>query len=217
MAEQQIGANKEEAERLRLKTYHGTPCEKGHTKRYTKGGKCFECSAEALRRNRKKAKAAKTGKVTKGRAVVATEKPTSGWEGLARRARALIEKADNAAEKAEQFYKSAGLTIKEIKDKFPKQWEAIVRDEIHIGRSRAYELMLIADGKATLATIRQRTNERQKALKAKSSVITDRPAVSPAPRSLREAILYGGLGHEETPPPRAESAGRRSKLGAHSA
>jgi len=54
--------------------------------------------------------------------------------------------------------------------------EAIVRDECGIGRSRAYELMAIADGRTTLEKVRASINERQKIHKARSqSVITDKP------------------------------------------
>ena len=42
--------------------------------------------------------------------------PTPAVLTLARRVKALIEKGDRAAEKAEQFYKSAGIHIKEIKE-----------------------------------------------------------------------------------------------------
>jgi hypothetical protein len=177
---------KAEALKQGLKTYYtGKPCPKGHIDEIFVKGRCRTCTLEATAARRRKAK---TGKSTKSKAVVASGKPTNGsnvaegqaWGGLVRRLKVLIEKGDKAAEKAEQFYKSAGLTIKEIKEKFPDNWEAIVRDECGIGRSRAYELISIADGRATLASIRASTNERQKTLKAKSrSVITDRPEVAP--------------------------------------
>src|SRR5262249_48555803 len=105
-------------------------------------------------------------------------------ETLVRRVKALIEKGDKAAEKAEQFYKSAGIHIKEIKQQ-SEDWETIVREQCGLGRSRAYELMAIADGRTTLEKVRASTNERQKVHKTKSqSVITDRkPEPEPvAPR-----------------------------------
>src|SRR5262249_27220023 len=85
---------------------------------------------------------------------------------LARRVKALIDKGDRAAEKAEQFYKSAGIHIKEIKDQ-SDDWETIIRQECDIGRSRAYELMAIADGKTTLKKVRAAANERKKVHRAK--------------------------------------------------
>jgi hypothetical protein len=199
--------SKQEAIKLGLKRYFPNKrCAKGHLCEWFVNGKCVECNRE---RNKLRPKTGKTGKVA-SKAVVASVEPTnggtnaalnsaSGWGGLARRVKALIEKADKAADKAEQFYKSAGLTIKEIKEKYPDDWEAIVRDECGIGRSRAYELISIADGKANLAMIRANTNERQKIHKAKSqSVITDSPKVAEPPIIEPEVI-------EETPPPEIEA------------
>jgi hypothetical protein len=81
---------------------------------------------------------------------LAEAKPTISAQvlTLVRRVKALIEKGDRAAEKAEQFYKSAGIHTKEIKEQ-SEDWETIVREKCGIGRSRAYELMAIADGKTT--------------------------------------------------------------------
>jgi hypothetical protein len=78
---------------------------------------------------------------------------TSSVGTLVRRVKALIEKGDKAAEKAEQFYKSAGIHIKEIKQQ-SEDWETIVREQCNIGRSRAYELMAIADGRTTFEKVR---------------------------------------------------------------
>src|SRR6516165_827288 len=72
---------------------------------------------------------------------------------LTRRIKALIDKGDRAAEKAEQFYKAAGIHIKEIKQTQSERWEIIVREQCGLGRSRAYELMAIADGKTTLEKV----------------------------------------------------------------
>ena len=163
----------------------GKPCKVcGGILRYVNSGKCIECH-KARNAARKWGKVKTTGADTKSKAVTPVNggdsaalnvgDRASAWGGLARRVKALIERADKAADKAEQFYKSAGLTIKEIKEKFPN-WEAIVRDECGIGRSRAYELMAIADGRTTLEKVRASINERQKIHKARSqSVITDKP------------------------------------------
>jgi hypothetical protein len=91
---------------------------------------------------------------------------------LARRIKALIEKGDKAAEKAEQFYKSAGIHIKEIKQKESEHWETIVREQCGLGRSRAYELIAIADGRTTLEKVRAAATERQKVHRAKSESVT---------------------------------------------
>ena len=109
---------------------------------------------------------------------------TSPVETLVRHVKALIEKGDKAAEKAEQFYKSAGIHIKEIKQQ-SEDWETIVREQCNIGRSRAYELMAIADGRTTLEKVRASTNERQKVHRAKpeQESVTSRTEPEPvAPR-----------------------------------
>ena len=48
---------------------------------------------------------------------------------LARRVKVLIEKGDRAAEKAEQFYKAAGIHIRQIKEESLDNWETIVREQ----------------------------------------------------------------------------------------
>jgi hypothetical protein len=89
---------------------------------------------------------------------------------LVRRIKALIEKGDRAAEKAEQFYKAAGIHIREIKEQ-SDEWETIVREQCGLGRSRAYELMAIADGKTTLEKVRDRSNRSSKISHAKKSAV----------------------------------------------
>ena len=93
---------------------------------------------------------------------------------LARRVKVLIEKGDRATEKAEQFYKAAGIHIKQIKEQSLDNWETIVREQCNIGRSRAYELMAIADGKTTLEKVRAGSNERKKVHRAKSESVPER-------------------------------------------
>jgi hypothetical protein len=54
------------------------------------------------------------------------------------------------------------------------EWETIVREQCGLGRSRAYELMAIADGKTTLEKVRATTNERKKVHRAKSESVPER-------------------------------------------
>jgi hypothetical protein len=108
---------------------------------------------------------------------------------LTRRINALIEKGDRAAEKAEQFYKAAGIHIKEIKEKQPEHWESIVRDKCGLGRSRAYELMAIADGKTTLEKVRADTNERKKVHRAKPESVPERTGAVVVDRATGSAEI----------------------------
>jgi hypothetical protein len=107
---------------------------------------------------------------------------------LARRIRALVEKGDRAAEKAEQFYKAAGIHIKEIKQKQSEHWETIVREQCGIGQSRAYELMAIADGRTTLEKVRADTNERKKVHRAKPDPVSVPERTEQEERDRQECV-----------------------------
>lgn len=83
---------------------------------------------------------------------------------LIRTAKAFQEKAEHAAEKAEQFYVSFGLTLAELKDRKPEgtPWPAFVKKYFDIGRSRADELIQIAHGKTTVENVREGKRERMR-------------------------------------------------------
>jgi hypothetical protein len=82
---------------------------------------------------------------------------------VAKAVRALIAKGDKAAEKAEQYYKAAGLHLKELKENKPDgvTWEAFVKEECGISRERADELIRIGDGRTTVAEVRKKAEERK--------------------------------------------------------
>jgi hypothetical protein len=113
-----------------------------------------------------------------------TPEPSAQVLTLVRRIKALVEKADRAADKAEQFYKSAGIHIKEIKEQ-SEDWETIVREQCGLGRSRAYELMAIADGKVTLEKVRADANERKKVHRTKSDGASVPERTEPGPINQR--------------------------------
>jgi hypothetical protein len=69
----------------------------------------------------------------------------------------LIEKGDKAKAKSEQFYIAAGQHLKTLKTEHTgntAEWEALLKEKCGIGKSRAYELMKIADGRATVEEVR---------------------------------------------------------------
>lgn len=75
----------------------------------------------------------------------------------------LFEKAEQASEKAEQYYTAIGLNLKELKDRKPKDipWpEFAAKHFPMIGRSRGYELLQLADGKTTVEKTRAGTRDR---------------------------------------------------------
>jgi hypothetical protein len=117
-----------EAKKKGLKTYYtGKPCPQGHVAEIFVNGRCRTCTLEATAKYRKAHKA--NGTTKPGNAVVSTNAAKApvlapAVTALVRRVRALIEKGDRAADKAEQFYKAAGIHIKEIKAATsPRRWQ----------------------------------------------------------------------------------------------
>jgi hypothetical protein len=102
--------------------------------------------------------------------VVATK---ANFIALEKNVRVLLEKAAHAADKAEQFYVSAGLRLKQLKETHAtikgqrgwKPWAEYVRATFDLGQPRADELIRIADGRTTVAETRGKTAERMKKLR----------------------------------------------------
>jgi hypothetical protein len=72
--------------------------------------------------------------------------------------------AEHAAGKAEQHYISAGQYLKTLKEQHNgswAEWEELLKTKIGIGKSRASELMAIADGTKTTKQVRADTNKRK--------------------------------------------------------
>jgi hypothetical protein len=82
---------------------------------------------------------------------------------LCREIRALIKQGDLAGE---EFYKAAGQRIKELKAHSSK-WLILVRQECGIGRSRAFQLVAIAEGRQVVATARTRNAEANRRFRAR--------------------------------------------------
>jgi hypothetical protein len=78
--------------------------------------------------------------------------------------KAHIAKTEQYAEKSEQHAISAGLLLKELKAAHTgnwAEWEELLKTKIGIGKSRASELMQIADGRKTVEAVREETNQRK--------------------------------------------------------
>lgn len=69
---------------------------------------------------------------------------------------------DRAKERAEQQYLSAGLYLKEAKERIARRkdmtWPQFLLAHCNIGKSRANEIIMIADGRTTLETLNDRKN-----------------------------------------------------------
>jgi hypothetical protein len=75
----------------------------------------------------------------------------------------LIEKGDHAAEKAEQFYVAAGRHLATLRAGRTKtEWEKIVHERCSLRKTRAYELMKLADGTRTVEQTRALRDQRDK-------------------------------------------------------
>src|SRR5262249_9187202 len=78
--------------------------------------------------------------------------------------RAHIAKGDKAKDKAEQHYIAAGQYLAALKREHTgtwAEWESLVKTKAGIGKSRASELMRIADGTKTADRVRGATNNRK--------------------------------------------------------
>lgn len=86
--------------------------------------------------------------------------------------------AEKAAEKAEQHYKSAGIILLDAKEKVLKTrgltWPRFLAENCPIGRSRADEIIMIANGEKTYEQTVER--HREKRARQKSA---ERPANRP--------------------------------------
>jgi hypothetical protein len=91
-----------------------------------------------------------------------------------RAVRECIAKGNKAKRKAEDFYITAGQHLKALKDTHDErggtwaEWEALLKDK-GISKSRASELMQIADGTKTVEEVRVGKAESMKRLRAKGS------------------------------------------------
>jgi hypothetical protein len=81
--------------------------------------------------------------------------------------KALIERGEKAEQKAKDFFIAAGQHLKTLHDIHKErggtwaEWETLVKEKCGIGKSRASELMQIADGRKTNDEVRAGTSHRQ--------------------------------------------------------
>jgi hypothetical protein len=130
------------------------------------------------------------GAATPHEGGVSVTAETLGQEIVAR-----IGAGDKSAERASQMYISAGLNLIEAKRLFP-DFKAFLRDHCNgLSRSRAYELIEIANGKSEEVRSKNRTRDRRRRDKAagvrgsrtpNSSVKKPQPPKSQAQRALAE-------------------------------
>jgi hypothetical protein len=100
---------------------------------------------------------------------------------------ALIRKLRHAKNKVEQYHFSIGRHIAAIKTARPDDWQDVVKTECNLSRSRAYELMAIADGSKTIEQTRDQVNARKikhrKSVRSGTDNVGEGPADNDAPAS----------------------------------
>ena len=113
---------------------------------------------------------------------------------LAKTIKVLVEKADRAKQKAEEFYISAGLHLITLKAEHKgtwAQWAVLVRKKCGLGKSRASELMRIDGGHTSVAEVRSAKAESVRKARTASPLRSgeDKPEPSTA-EMLREHQAY---------------------------
>jgi hypothetical protein len=92
-------------------------------------------------------------------------------ESLIRTVRTLVAKGDKAAAKSEQFYVAAGQHLWPLKNQHRgswAEWEDLLKERCGLGKSRASELMRIANGTTTVEQIRSEKAESVRKVRAVS-------------------------------------------------
>ena len=83
---------------------------------------------------------------------------------------AQIEAGDKAKARAQDHYKAAGLQLIKAKQRVGRNFRAFLKEHCNrLGKSRAYELIKIAEGETTTKEVRAKTNERTKRHRAKKA------------------------------------------------
>ncbi len=85
-------------------------------------------------------------------------------ETLGAEIKARVEAGDRAFNKAEQHYISAGIQLAEAKARLAETkemlWSAFLFSHVRLKERRVRELLALADGRTTLAEMREKTRER---------------------------------------------------------
>lgn len=122
---------------------------------------------------------------------------------LVKTIKAHIAAGDRAAEKSQQHYISAGQHLKELKAQHDDaggkwvEWTALLKDKIGIRKSRASELMAIADGRRTIEQVRAATGERTARTRAlQSSSLSPLRSGESVTRHVWVCDTCGGRSHK---------------------
>jgi hypothetical protein len=113
-----------------------------------------------------------TGALTEAAALIDGAGSIDDEARLIRSIKAHIAKGEQYHERGDQHFISAGLELKQLKAEHAgtwAEWEELLKTKIGIGKSRASELMQIADGTKTVEGIREATAEKVRQIRARKS------------------------------------------------
>jgi hypothetical protein len=117
-------------------------------------------------------------KITSENIVSANANKDQCWKAV----RAHIAKGDQLKDKAEQHYIAAGQYLAALKAEHTgtwAEWEVLIKEKAGIGKSRASELMQIADGRKTAEDVRADSAERKARERSNLSVTSRRSTGEP--------------------------------------
>jgi hypothetical protein len=136
--------------------------------------------------------------------------PTNSAEPVdvvAGKAVACIEKGEQAYDKAEEFYRAAGLHISECKRRKPDgvTWPEFCKAHLKVSSRRADELIAIGDGRKTLAGLRIKNAESKRLSRSRQRDVpltpkaphpaapapAPMPASAPTPARLSKVYSFG--------------------------
>lgn len=163
--EHEIITKQEAIERGLARYFPNKRCRNGHLSEWFTKGRCCQCTLESTAAIRKR-KAKGTGKATKkakGKAV-AIIPPNKLYDGgeLPKWMARYGEGIRNDMVAIEDFYIAAAAKIAKVKGASTPRGFKKFLEEFGIGRTRAYELLAIADGRTTIAEVRESGRVRQK-------------------------------------------------------
>jgi hypothetical protein len=111
---------------------------------------------------------------------------------ITRKIKVCLEKADRADQRADDLRVTAAQHIQTVKNKWPECWLEIVAADCNIGRSWAYALLKIADGRADADEQRAKNAEANRRLRAAKvhhgdGLASGQPAAKPeSPKTFDE-------------------------------
>jgi hypothetical protein len=107
--------------------------------------------------------------------------------GLCKKINVCIEKAQTAVKKAEQFYTTAALHIQTLQEQFPQTWHLLLKEHCGFGRSRAYEIRAIAEGRKSEEQVRNGNAERQRIFRERTKQPESVTSRTPEPAVVSDA------------------------------